>query len=197
MKVSIYLSSLCMCLAILRSEWKILSLGEKTSTVCSLSGGYCTPYLWSAALICDSLSALAPAFCSVGLSVCLVVVGRGGYRESARWCFCLNNCLAATTKSQWTAGRSLGEDAGCDMERSSGYHYSKNMWESFKNVTLTLDLSSLYSLICSMESQWGGFKLSYRKHVDTVILCYSERSWLTGTMILSVQTSCCRVVFVL
>ena len=43
----------------------------------------------------------------------LVVVGRGGNSEAARWCFFLSNCLAATTKSQRTAGRSRGEEIGC------------------------------------------------------------------------------------
>lgn len=69
-------------------------------------------YFCSAALICDSFSALAPAFCSVVLSVYRVEVGLGGCKETARWCFCLSNCLAATTKSQRTGGRSLGEDKG-------------------------------------------------------------------------------------
>lgn len=77
--------------------------------------------LLSAALICVSLNALAPAFCRVGLSVYLVEVGRGGQSEAVRRCFCLNSCLAATTKSHCTAGRShdVDDDVDCKCIRNS------------------------------------------------------------------------------
>ena len=97
-----------MCLAIFRSDWKILSLEKKknlgvdNNDTCAWSRAH----FLSAVLIFESLRALAPAFWRVGLSVYLVDVGLGGNRATLRRCLCLRRSLAATTRSQRTGGSS-------------------------------------------------------------------------------------------